>query len=272
LLSPYQAGNPVLVSTAPADGAASDPNPARSTAVGPSGSSEVTVSVPVRTPAAVGVNCTVIRQVPPGTTGFVQPLSVTSKSPSAAAPATFRSAPPPTLVTVTCSSWLGRPTCRAPKSSEPGRKPMSAVEVPPMPASGITSGSFWPVCRTVRCALRVPVPLGVKVTDTVHVPAAASAWSVQVSVPGATAKSASCGPSTAMAEMVSGESPALARVTSTGAEVAPWATLAKSTAAGSDSSGPANRPITLNWSVRPMTAPSLARRTSKWCTGAPSRE
>jgi hypothetical protein len=128
----------------------------------------VTVRVPVRDPAAVGVNLTVTVQDPP--TATLAQLLVWLKSPVTATPETV-AALVPELVTVTV--WVAAldPTTVPAKDRLPG----AAFSTGPgaMPVPDRLTVLVTPPALTVRVPVRVPVAVGEKETLTVHEPFAA---------------------------------------------------------------------------------------------------
>jgi hypothetical protein len=134
----------------------------------------VMVKVPVRAPAAVGVNVTLITQFAPaasvaGLIGqAVAPVLVCAKSPNAAMELIVRG-PVPVFVSVTVcaalvvlSSWL-------PKLRLVGANPTAGVGFAPIPVSAMFCGLVLSLSVSCNVAVSLPTTVGLKVTLTVQV-------------------------------------------------------------------------------------------------------
>src|SRR5579863_8332155 len=144
------------------------PLPLRATAVGLLLALLVTVSEPVRAPAAVGLNDTVTAQEPP--TAIVPQLLVWLKSPVTA---TFETVAElvPELVTVTTWAAAVEPTTVPGKDTLAGAELSTGPGAMPVPAR--LTVLVMPPALTVRFPVRLPVAVGANVTVTVQDPFAA---------------------------------------------------------------------------------------------------
>jgi len=179
----------------------------------------VSVRLPERLPAAVGVNVTLIVQLPMAATGVVVlqvvPLAATAKSPVTAMLLKLKGAAP-VLVTVTGLAPLVVPSGWLPKGRIVGDSETTGVV--PVPVSETVWGLPGALSVSVRLPERLPAAVGVNVTFMTQLPLAATGVLVLQVVPlAATAKS----PVTAMLVKLKGAAPVLFTVTVLGALVVP---------------------------------------------------
>jgi hypothetical protein len=134
----------------------------------------VTVSVPVRVPAAVAVNVTEIVQLAPAATLDPQVL-VSTKSPDAAIEVSVKAACPE-LVNITISAALVVPFVCGAKVRLVGESvtaELPVTEAAPVPLNATVCGEPAALSVIVSVPVRVPVAAGVNVTEIVHAAPAA---------------------------------------------------------------------------------------------------
>jgi hypothetical protein len=131
-----------------------------------------TVRTPVRDPAAVGVNDTLIVQAPPATIDAPQPFE-TEKSPDAEISETA-STPAPVFVSVTTCAADVEPTSLAPKVREDGDNETAAERAMPVPESETLCGLPEALLSTFSAPVLDPANAGLNVTLIEQVPPATS--------------------------------------------------------------------------------------------------
>jgi hypothetical protein len=130
------------------------------------------VSVPVRVPAAVGENVTVIVQLFPAAIDDVQ-VVVAAKSPLVVTPL-FVTAAVPLFLTVTVMPALVVPVACCGNVRLVGETVIEPPVLVPLPLRVTTCGLFSAESVNVSVPLTDPVAVGVKVTSAVHVAPAAT--------------------------------------------------------------------------------------------------
>src|SRR5439155_1738351 len=152
------------------------PVPDRGIVWGLFGALSLSVTAPVRVPAAVGVKFALIVQLAPAATVLPQvPSPAKWKSPLIAKPLLNVSVELPLLVTVTNCVALVVPTAWLAKVSEVGERDAVEVDVEtPEPVRAAVCGLPVALSVTVTVAVLVPDAVGLNVTLIVQVPPAAT--------------------------------------------------------------------------------------------------
>jgi hypothetical protein len=133
----------------------------------------VTVNVPVRAPAAVGVKVTEIAQLAPAPTEEPH-VFVSAKSPEAAICVTARAAAPPFDKVTTCAA-LVLPVIWLLKVSMAGLSEACGASATPVPLKVDECGDPEALSVTVKFPVRAPAAVGVKVTAIAQFAPAATA-------------------------------------------------------------------------------------------------
>jgi hypothetical protein len=126
----------------------------------------VTVTDPVRAPAAVGVNVTLMVQLAP-TARLVPQLFVCAKSPVAAIELIVAAAVPPFVSVVDCAAVV-EPTTVDGNARLPGEAESAGPGDVPVPVRLTVVGPLASLVETVSVPVRVPAAAGWNVTLTVH--------------------------------------------------------------------------------------------------------
>jgi hypothetical protein len=194
------------------------PGPDSAIACGDPEAFDVMVRLPLRAPAAGGVNVTLTVQVAPAASEPTQLLVAANSADGVAAAEVIETGNVPLLVIVTARAALVVPTVCALKLIAVALRAMLGTATAEAAPVREMPGLLAALDCKVKVAVRVPAAIGVKLAPRVQVAPAATVTEAPTHEPVAV-NSAAFAPVFAMPVMVSGPPPLLVRVMVAGAEV-----------------------------------------------------